>query len=574
MIVAQLDEGNVLGGRYLITGQVLATAEQDVILTGLDQVLNREVMILVASPDHASQVATSARQLATGERASDVQVLDLGLSDNRTYLISAGETDPQSLLSLVTGHDVYVEPFYTENLGSEIFGESRSYEPETYDDDDEYYSSLDSDVAASSEHEAHRPKFLNRISDRLNDSLNRTDDPSKLIRPGETHPTQQPSQQSSRPAHGTGAGAAANSLGATGPGTDTDDDQSNYEPETDQAPRHAEDQAEEAGDRAVSEPVATTGPIPVVNGSEQTPDQTPGQPPEQPAGEAPTSEAAAASVEASEVPTANDPAPQNVQERVAQAMGNSAAAGGSVSAPDPAPGGYGQGYAVEYTDERQGGGAGRWIGAVLLVAILVAAVVVMFTFLGRGDTEPVAEPTQTAEPEDQADQEPQEGESPQDDAAPVGADPVITGISRVVPDSPNLSSQTDDQLPLAVDGDPATSWRSLSFAQSQFGGFARNMALVIELEEESEISEVNITQNGGSGGSFTVLVSDTANPADGTSVAEGSFTGPTYTASVSGQDGDPVTAQYVIINFTDLPLAADASEDLPYAVNIAEITVD
>ncbi|AXR74496.1 hypothetical protein DCC27_009555 [Auritidibacter sp. NML130574] len=569
--MAQLDEGNVLGGRYLITGQVLATAEQDVILTGLDQVLNREVMILVASPDHASQVATSARQLATGERSSDVQVLDLGLSDDRTYLISAGETDPQSLLSLVTGHEVYVEPFYTENLGSEIFGESRSYEPQTYDDDDEYYSSLDSDVAASREQQPHRSKFLNRISDRLNDSLNRTDDPSKLVRPGDTpHPN-----TTSRPAHDAGAGAAVAGVGAGPTRHDDHDDHSGQGgQDTDHGPRHADDESTvptEPVSHSDSESVQT-GPIPVIDDSDDTPEKT-GQ---EPAGQAPAAEAAAASVEASEVPTAKDPAPQNVQQRVAQAMGNSATVGGSASAPQPATsgGGYGDSYAMEYAEERQGGGTGRWIGAVLLLLVLVVAVVLMFTFLGRGGSEPVAEPTSSAQSNEQGEQEPQDGESADDDASPVAPAPSISGISRVVPDSPNLSSQTDDQLPLAVDGDAATSWRSLSFAQSQFGGFARNLALVVELEEDSEITEVNIDQNGGSGGSFQVLVSDTENPADGTAVAEGSFTGPSYTASVSSEDGEPVTGQYVIINFTDLPQAADASPDLPYGLNIAEITVN
>ena len=66
--MAHIDEGTVLGGRYEITGRVMASAQQDQVLTGLDQVLNREVLILVASRENASQAAQSARQLATGER--------------------------------------------------------------------------------------------------------------------------------------------------------------------------------------------------------------------------------------------------------------------------------------------------------------------------------------------------------------------------------------------------------------------------------------------------------------------------------------------------------------------------
>lgn len=59
--MANIDEGTVLGGRYEITGRVMASAQQDLVLTGLDQVLNREVLILVASRDNASQAAQSAR---------------------------------------------------------------------------------------------------------------------------------------------------------------------------------------------------------------------------------------------------------------------------------------------------------------------------------------------------------------------------------------------------------------------------------------------------------------------------------------------------------------------------------
>src|SRR5690625_6787019 len=89
----------------------MASAQQDLILTGLDQVLNREVLILVASRENASQAAQSARQLATGERSSSIQILDLGLSDDRTYLVAPGNADVEDFLALLTDEDVYVEPF-------------------------------------------------------------------------------------------------------------------------------------------------------------------------------------------------------------------------------------------------------------------------------------------------------------------------------------------------------------------------------------------------------------------------------------------------------------------------------
>ena len=128
-----IDVGSVLGGRYKVTATVLTSHDHDLVLDGVDQVLNRPVSILVAGPDNAEQVAQSAREVATGERPGNVQILDLGVSDSTTYLIT-NHTSAADLLDLVVAsHPPYVEPFFTDTLGSEIFGQARSHEPETYD---------------------------------------------------------------------------------------------------------------------------------------------------------------------------------------------------------------------------------------------------------------------------------------------------------------------------------------------------------------------------------------------------------------------------------------------------------
>ncbi|WP_279402140.1 hypothetical protein [Arthrobacter sp. JCM 19049] len=72
-----IDVGSVLGGRYQVTEFVLTSAEGDLVLEGIDQVLNRSVSILVASTDNSSQLASSAREIAMDERSAAVQVLDL-----------------------------------------------------------------------------------------------------------------------------------------------------------------------------------------------------------------------------------------------------------------------------------------------------------------------------------------------------------------------------------------------------------------------------------------------------------------------------------------------------------------
>ena len=156
--------GAVLGGRYRITQHVVTSADQDMVFLGTDQVLNRRVTVLVASRENATQVASSARELATGERTDDVQVLDLGLSEGRTYLIAGGDPDPDVLLGLAYPQELYVEPFQTDSLGSELFGESRTGDPHAYDDDEAYYTDLDRRLRADEDEAQRRPGFLNRLS--------------------------------------------------------------------------------------------------------------------------------------------------------------------------------------------------------------------------------------------------------------------------------------------------------------------------------------------------------------------------------------------------------------------------
>ncbi|MFP3340747.1 hypothetical protein R0J91_22420, partial [Micrococcus sp. SIMBA_131] len=76
------------------------SADQGLVFLGTDQVLNRRGTVLVPSRENATQVASSARELASGERTDDLQVLDLGLAEGRTCLIAGGDPDPDVLLGL------------------------------------------------------------------------------------------------------------------------------------------------------------------------------------------------------------------------------------------------------------------------------------------------------------------------------------------------------------------------------------------------------------------------------------------------------------------------------------------
>gem|GEM_PF-1250901 len=219
--------GAVLGGRYRITQHVVTSADQDMVFLGTDQVLNRRVTVLVASRENATQVASSARELATGERTDDVQVLDLGLSEGRTYLIAGGDPDPDVLLGLAYPQELYVEPFQTDSLGSELFGESRIGDPHAYDDDEAYYTDLDRRLRADEDEAQRRPGFLNRLSERLAERV--------------------------RPSDGTAAKAAAGASALAAADAATRKQQEERERAEREAAERAERERKEAAERAERE---------------------------------------------------------------------------------------------------------------------------------------------------------------------------------------------------------------------------------------------------------------------------------------------------------------------------------
>ncbi|WP_065572735.1 hypothetical protein [Micrococcus luteus] len=219
--------GAVLGGRYRITQHVVTSADQDMVFLGTDQVLNRRVTVLVASRENATQVASSARELATGERNDDVQVLDLGLSEGRTYLIAGGDPDPDVLLGLAYPQELHVEPFQTDSLGSELFGESRTGDPHAYDDDEAYYTDLDRRLRADEDEAQRRPGFLNRLSERLAERV--------------------------RPSDGTAAKAAAGASALAAADAATRKQQEERERAEREAAERAERERKEAAERAERE---------------------------------------------------------------------------------------------------------------------------------------------------------------------------------------------------------------------------------------------------------------------------------------------------------------------------------
>ncbi|MGV0109254.1 ABC transporter substrate-binding protein [Arthrobacter sp. CP30] len=524
-----VDVGSVLGGRYKVTAYVLASAEKDLVLDGVDQVLNRPVSILVASSGNASQVAASARDLATGDRNSAIQVLDLGITDAGTYLVT-NRTPAADMLDLIVQQDPpredqpFVEPFFTDTLGSEIFGGPRSTEPESYDDDHE-------DDHDSRHQRRPRLSGLRERFARHGAEESRQDDTSDLPPvDAEPAPDHRPSSHRVPPPPNRRPGGSS----------------------VDEPHRRSEDADHPSG---VGGAGAGAGAAGLAAGTAA-------------ASSSPSSSARAASL----FPLSGDRDARDDRDDRDDRDGRDGSDGSDGSD------GYDDTGRDEYDDEDSNGRRfTRVLVGVVLTVVLVVAVVLAATQLGSiFNGNPVADPAterSSAAPatEDATAPAPAETATAEPTQAPVT--PVITGITRVVPDNPGLDAANDVTLPSIIDGNPATFWGNQVYASDSFGGLATNLALVVQLEEESTISQVTIEQLNGAGGSFSVLVNDQPTLEGAEQIAQGGFTSPTVSLPIpSGADGPP-TGQFVIVNFTQLPRLSNIQAQYPFGLRIAEIRV-
>ncbi|MBE0008504.1 MULTISPECIES: ABC transporter substrate-binding protein [unclassified Arthrobacter] len=509
-----VDVGSVLGGRYKVTAYVLASADRDLVLDGMDQVLNRPVSILVAAASNADQIAATAREVATGERAGNIQVLDLGVTDESTYLVT-NRAAAADLLDLVVPQDEpapsedepFVEPFFTDTLGSEIFGGPRSTEPETYDDDDDY-------VYDDEEPRAPRKSRLPK---------------ARLPRFG---------RNSSSPGAAGVASTAGVAGGAAVPGGDSAGQSSSAPSSGPQVP-----------------PPPSSAPRVTDPGSASSRDQP------------------KVSLWEDSDYESDDDVTNEAPGRPASRFPAAAAAGGTGSGEDS--------YDLDDEDDDRGNNPKytRVLVGVVLAIILVTVVALAANQLtGSFGTDPAAGPGSSTtqaeeEPTDEGAATPtQEGEETAEPSVEPVA-PVPTAVTRLVPDNAELNAESDADLPQIIDGNPGSFWGSLVFANETFGGLAQNMALVVELEEESTINQIQIQQLNGSGGSFTVLLNDEPTLEGADQIAQSSFTGPTINIPVPpGADGEPATAQYIIVNLTQLPRLTNVQAVFPWGVRIAEIS--
>ncbi len=176
------------------------------------------------------------------------------------------------------------------------------------------------------------------------------------------------------------------------------------------------------------------------------------------------------------------------------------------------------------------------LGLVLLVGVVVAVNV------GRGRT-PLG-----AEPEPEGSSSPSASSS----ATPTAAPTPLTGLSAsdLDPQGDPPQEEYPELTPLAVDGDPATVWRTATYLQNFGpGGLKTGVGLVVDLGGEQEVSEVDLTLVG-EGTATALYVTDTA-PTDVEGldpVAETS--GGTQQQAVLDE---PVTGSYLTVWLTSLP---------------------
>ena len=542
-----IDVGSVLGGRYKVTATVLTSHDQDLVLDGMDQVLNRPVSILVAGPGNADQVAKSAREVATGERPGHVQILDLGVSDSTTYLITNHSSAPDLLDLVVATNPPYVEPFFTDTLGSEIFGQARSHEPETYDglyDDDEH----DAEYISYDEVEPHP----------AGESLPAAADPHRPVVP--PMPSGRPASASggfgsriAAAAAGAGAAAAAAAAAVKGSGKSNSDD----------------GQAAPSGRPASTSAAEASRTAPQQIQAAPATQAVPASTPQAPTSATPAQESKVSLWSEDDYGFVNDDG--GARGTGASRDAAAAAAGysrGASSFPSNAREQAGPLDEDEYYDEEpvREPRSFRWLVGGVLAAVLIVGLILAVTNLGNliPGGAPAAKQSSSASQTVTG----QPSSTGTASAPPVAAPPVIDGVTRM--GDFDFAATYDKDLVKAYDGNAASYWSDMEFATADWGGLAPDgVSLLVKLKTPSQVTSVTLSQLGASGGNISVYTND--RPAlDGAKlVGTNSFTSPELTMPLSA----PVTAQYVIISIKALPKLTAPKTRYGYGLRLAEIKV-
>ncbi|WP_426997585.1 ABC transporter substrate-binding protein [Pseudarthrobacter sp. N5] len=533
-----IDVGSVLGGRYKVTGNVLTSHDQDLVLDGVDQVLNRKVSILVAGPDNAEQVAQSAREVATGERPGTVQILDLGVSEATTYLIT-NHTSAADLLDLVVAsHPPYVEPFFTDTLGSEIFGQARSHEPEPYDAEDEVNAGY---INYSDGHGSQADP---------GPAASQPSQPSGAPKPAPSLPPRTPARPAVEPSAGvqsmpTSHGAAAAGLAGGAAGA------------------------------AASAAAAGTSPTPATAPQAATPPAAPARPSAE--STAPQTVQSAGQAQPAAAPKVSLWSDDDYDDADTGQQDQYSSTGSSGGPVEDRPAGNFPAFArssappatADYDDDDQPEKeprSMRWLVGGLLALVLVAALVFAVSNLGSFfKSQPEAKPA----PGTSNSSQPTTGQpSATQGSEPAAGPPTIAGITRL--GNFDFAATYDADLSKTFDGNAASFWSDMEFASDNWGGLAGDgVSLVVKLKGASKVSSVTLSQLGATGGSISVFTNDRPSLDGAKQIGTNSFTSTDLTMPLA----EPATAQYVIVSIEKLPKLAAPKTRFGFGLRLAEIKI-
>lgn len=191
----------------------------------------------------------------------------------------------------------------------------------------------------------------------------------------------------------------------------------------------------------------------------------------------------------------------------------------------------------------------------MLAALLVVVVVIgFFVFGGSSDDQP----EQTAQPTQEATAPPDEGEDEEDDE-PEAPAPEVESVEAIDPegDDEENSDAAELVLPGAEGG-----WQSERYNSAEFGGLKSGLGLMFELEEESQISSIDLSAPDGEV-RLEVRVGDSDDVEDAETVAEETADGDTTI-----ELDEPATGSYVFLWYTQA-----APEGGGYRVMVDEVEI-
>ncbi len=216
--------------------------------------------------------------------------------------------------------------------------------------------------------------------------------------------------------------------------------------------------------------------------------------------------------------------------------------------------GTGSGVIPAAEEDEDDGVPGRsWMKLAAAVAgscLLLIAIVFAFN-LGRGRSPLGADPDPAPDPTD---------------TTPSSSGTPITDVTAIDLDPQGDPPEENRELaPLAVDGDPATAWRTVTYEQDLGpGGLKTGVGLALDLGSSQQVTDVDL-RLGGTPSDMSIYLSDQA---------PRGVAGLNPVASVTASEqervtlDEPATGRFLVLWFTSLPEAEGG-----YRGEVAEVVV-